>query len=205
MKSVATNVDIAKLLSLRLKNQLIKFFLNIVIVYYNFYLGEIMLKIIISFIISMLFAGCLATNQTSVTYEKYKPNDQSKILHVNKTKKLAINNKPVNGMIKGHITNLKYDNGAWEYRIESIDLSNKKLPVAQFRHTKKLANEGDLVYVIIKNTRLQELLLIEKANYKRKMIRKKNKKIKKLKIKTHKRTKQRQVLGVPSAEEIKLD
>ena len=67
-RRVITNVDIAKLLSFRLKNQLIKFFLNIVIVYYIFNLGEIMSKIIISFIISLLFIGCSSINQQNVTY-----------------------------------------------------------------------------------------------------------------------------------------
>ena len=181
-----------------------------------------MLKVIISFLIVSVFIGCSSTKQTSVTYEKYKTNKEIKALHVEdkkvtkgmklpyveEKKNTKENNLVMSGTIKGYISNLKHINNIWHYRVEGIDFSNHKLPLAEFTHTDRLAKKGDLVYVIIKDGKLKELFLIKKGNYKKKKIEKrykKNKRYKKIEVKTHKRTKKRQLLGIPTSEEISLD
>ena len=164
-----------------------------------------MSKIIMSFLIGLIFIGCSSAKQSSITYEKYEPRKEVQIVHVKKTKVLKTNKLPISGFIKGHITSLKHNKGIWIYKIKSIDVSNKKLPMVKFSDTKKLAKKGDLVYAIIKNGKLKELFLIGKGDLKVKKLEKMYKKIEKNKSKTYKRTKKRQILGVPSSEKIDLD
>lgn len=164
-----------------------------------------MFKIITTILIGSIFVGCSTTNQSSITYEKYKPNKEVKPLHVKKTKAIKVSDSTISGTIKGNITKLKYTKKAWHYRVESTDTSNNKLSLADFSHTKKVASDGDLVYAIIKDGKLKEIFLIKKANYKKKKIKQKHTKPKKSEVKTYKRTKKRQVLGVPSSEKISLD
>ncbi len=79
---------------------------------------------------------------------------------------LNAKNKIFTGSIRGRIQQLTYDKKrkSWLYVIISRDTANYKLPYARFYHGKKLANRGDLVYVILNNSILQDLFFIKKAN-----------------------------------------
>jgi len=156
------------------------------------------LKVLIVFFISLLFIGCSLTNQTNVTYEKYKPRKEVKNLPSNKV--LKVLNKPINGVIKGNVVNIKYIDNAWIYYVKGTDLNNKKLSYAEFSHTKKVVNKGDLVYVVIKDGKLKEWFMV-----KRKSLNKNKVKIKNNVLKKYKRTKKRQLLSVPISESIDLD
>jgi len=107
------------------------------------------------------------------------------------------------GSIKGVIEKLKYDKikKAWLYEVRGVSTSNGKLPFAKFYHSKKLANEGDLVYIILNNSQLQNLFFIKKVN----MIKKHISHIKKIKIKKiYKKSRYRKVpkIGLPAVEHI---
>jgi len=93
---------------------------------------------------------------------------------------------------------------SWLYEVQGIDTSNQKLSYARFYHYKKLADEGDLVYIILDNSRLQNLFFIKKAN----KIKKQNKKTKSKQIhhkkttrKSNKRRKPTKI-GLPTVEHV---
>ena len=156
-----------------------------------------MIKVIITLFIALFYVGCSSTNQSNITYEKYKP--QKKVLK-NTQQKAAIVPKQItsnSGAIKGEVTKLYYANGLWNYEVKGKDTSNQKLPYAKFTHKKKIAKQGSYVYAIIKNGKLDELFLLEKANFKQK-------KPKKRQQKNKKRTKRRQILSVPTTQSISL-
>ena len=164
-----------------------------------------MIRVLIGFLIAFVFVGCTTTNQQSVTYEEYKPQKSVKKTF-SKQKKMIIKKEiPTSGSIKGHVTELTFSEGFWNYEIKSKDTSNQKLSVAKFIHLKKVAKKGDFVYAIIKNGKLKEIYLIKKANYKSKTIKKTYKKKRQYKPKTFKRTKKHQSIGVPTVESILLD
>ncbi|MCF6172372.1 MAG: hypothetical protein L3J44_01060 [Campylobacteraceae bacterium] len=110
----------------------------------------------------------------------------------------------LSGSIKGVIEKLKFDKNkkAWLYEVQAVNTSNGKLPFAKFYYYKKLANKGDLVYIILNNSQLQNLFFIKKVNRVRKKI-SHTKNSKKLK-KTHKRSKYRKVpnIALPAVEHI---
>lgn len=164
-----------------------------------------MIRVLISFFVVLLFVGCTATNKSNVTYEEYKPQKSVNLLPTKVKEKKVSKKTPVSGSIKGNITKLIFKEGLWHYEIKSKNTSNKKLAIAKFTSTKKLAKKEDFVYAIIENGKLKEMFLIKKANYKRKIVKKTQKKKKKYKPKTYKRTKKYQVLGVPTVESISLD
>ncbi|WP_024955306.1 hypothetical protein [Sulfurospirillum arcachonense] len=163
-----------------------------------------MIRVIIYFIVVFILTGCMGTEPV-VTYEKYE-NSNNISQEQTEAQKVYIGEK-VTGVIKGRITQLAYNGSKniWEYEAKSNDSSNHKLLNAHFTYNKKMAKRGDFVYAIIKNGKLEELFLIKKGNYKQKKPRyvKKRKKVNSEII--HKRTKKRQILGVPTSESILLN
>ncbi len=167
----------------------------------------------ISLIVSILFIlqGCIAPS-TTINKSTYKQQVSSKIPHVEKSIEQnythikttkATNEINYNGSIKGVVQSIKYDKvkKSWLYIVQGIDTSHAKLPYARFYHDKKLASKGDLVYIILRNSSLQNLFFIKKAN----KITQKIKTTKKKKI-WHKRNKSRETpwIGLPSVEQVTL-
>jgi len=155
-----------------------------------------MIRVMICCVIASIFVGCASTKSSNITYEEYKPQKSTKQLHVKEKKEFL----PINGIVKGNVVVHTYDKDLWNYEVEGKDTNNQKLSYAKFTHTKSVAKKGDYVYAVIKNGKLKELFLIERANYKQKH----TKKIKRDKTKTYKRTKRRQVLSVPTTQSITL-
>jgi len=180
------------------------------------------MKYLLSVFFIVFFQGCALTNlSTSKTTSEEKTYPQT--IHVDKNfqaqpikhtqkaqtfvyvkqsniiPKISI----YSGSIKGVIQKLSYNKfkKSWLYEVQGIDESNGKLPYAKFYHHRKLANIGDLVYIILNNSQLQNLFFIKKAN---KI--KKSKKIKHFKIKKnrHKESKRRKIpqIALPTVEHI---
>jgi hypothetical protein len=140
--------------------------------------------------------------------DKYKNPD--KIVVSTKTYKPVKNGIDFNGIVKGIVKRVYFSNGEWSYEIKGVDTSNGKLPYAKANSQKKMANIGDYIYAIIRNSQIQELYFIKKANLKRRTLqRKKIKKIKKRVIKletTHRRDKTRKApIALPQEEHISFD
>ncbi len=177
-------------------------------------------------IVIFLFQGCVTPNFTmNKTVKKEKPFQSTVRVRqktsVEKIQKRSKQNRnfidikttqtikipkvlKFTGSIKGVIRKIKFDKKkkAWLYEIQATDVSNGKLPYAKFYHYKKLANKGDLVYIILNNSHLQNLFFIKRTNKIEKKV-SYVKKIKKIK-KTHKKSKQRKVpdIGLPIVEHI---
>ena len=175
------------------------------------------------FLILLFFQGCVTTTNT-INRADYKPSlavraekkspiqiDSSsmydiEIQTVKKAKDINFSNTLYNGSIKGIISNLKFDKTKklWIYEIRGVDISNAKLPYAKFYNSKKLANEGDFVYVILVNSKLKDLFFIKKGN----KLSKKTKFAKKRKVKKRKRVymlgkrKISPKIGVPTVENV---
>ena len=174
-----------------------------------------MFRVIASFFLVLFVVGCGSTQPDTVTYETYTPTKSETKAYV-KSKKVAPKQQkivvlpkktiPKSGSIKGNITKLIYTNGLWQYEVKGLDTSNNKLPYAKFTHKKKLAQSGDFVYAIVKDSKLQELFLIKRANFKKKEIKKikKHKKVQKKRVKKSNRTRKKQIIGVPTTESISL-
>lgn len=191
---------------------------------------------ILSFVVfSVFFSGCSLSNRVATVnrsdMQQNRPKSKPLVKRVIQKQKKSetepsVYNKIVvkqtikkqarklssnyNGSIKGVITNLSYNKikKLWLYEIEGRDTSNGKLPYAKFYHYKKLANLGDFVYVILRDSSLVELYFIKKANkiYKSKKNRK-NIKIKGVKKVIHKRDMSRKTpnIAVPEEEYISFD
>jgi len=130
-----------------------------------------------------------------------------KTTKVSKNPKKIINSNSITGSIKGIIEKLSFDKTkhSWLYEVKGTDMSHKKLSYARFYHHKKLANKGDLVYIILNNSNLQNLFFIRKSN-KIKKLPISNKKIKKIHYKkpTQKQNKHRKTssFGLPIVEHV---
>ncbi len=172
------------------------------------------MKYILSAFFIVFFQGCALTSlSTSKTTQEQKTYPQT--IHVNKdfqtnstqvyTKKSNITPRTsmYSGSIKGVIQKLSYDKlkKSWLYEVRGIDESHDKLPYAKFYHYKKLANRGDLVYIILNNSQLQNLFFIKKANKITKSKRIKHLKIKKIRYKKSKRRKIPQI-SLPTVEHV---
>lgn len=145
------------------------------------------IKIFIIASILFLLQGCIVTdttiNQSSYKVEnpKHEVVQKSPLQLKQDHSFIASNAKPAydriyNGSIKGIINTIKYEKHkkTWLYEIKGVDTSNYKLPYARFFYKKKLARHGDLVYVILKNSKLQNLFFINKTNEPRYYERKNN-------------------------------
>jgi PBP1b-binding outer membrane lipoprotein LpoB len=160
-----------------------------------------MKKTVIGLCIAFFYVGCSSTNQSNITYEEYKPKKHTvKPTTVKQNKPISKQTVPTSGIIKGKVTKLFYANGLWHYEVVSQDTSNNKLPFIKFTHSKSLAKKGDYVYAIVKNSKLSELFLLQKANIQQK----KPIKTKKTKVKTHNKKNRKQILSVPTTESIAL-
>ncbi len=135
------------------------------------------MKYLLSIFFIVFFQGCALTSLT--TSEATRAQETCpQTIHVNKnfqtnstkvyTKKpnIAPRTSTYSGSIKGVIQKLSYDKlkKSWLYEVQGVDESNGKLPYAKFYHYKKLANRGDLVYIILNNSQLQNLFFIKKSN-----------------------------------------
>jgi len=177
------------------------------------------MQYIIFFIVMIFFQACTTPVKT-INRHEYKvvatpkaqenistQKDSSSLYNieiqtVQKTKKRYSSNGRYTGSIKGIISKLQYveNKKTWLYEIVGKDMSNAKLPYAEFYYFKKLANEGDFVYVILKDSDLKDLFFIKKAN----KISKKRRFIKRTKKtrKIHKLGRRNIILGVPEVENI---
>jgi hypothetical protein len=115
------------------------------------------------------------------------------------------------GSIKGIIKTIKYDKNRakWLYEVVGKDTSNAKLPYAKFYDSKKLANVGDYVYIVLNNSILRNLFFIKKANKITKRVKKsrknqKTKKPKKTKSYQKRDSKMRKIpkISVPTVENV---
>lgn len=162
-----------------------------------------MLKSICYLLVIVFFVGC-ANNQKVIYKEYKKPTIEQTQVSLKEEIKL------LNGVIKGSVEKVAFDGSNWDYRLKGNDTSNGKLSKASFTCKEKFASLGDEVYVIIKNGKLSEYFMLNKANIKKANIPKskpfiKKKIIKKKTKSIFKRTKKQQVLSVPSTESISLD
>ncbi|MDD3324334.1 MAG: hypothetical protein PHN38_04375 [Sulfurospirillaceae bacterium] len=117
-------------------------------------------------------------------------------------------------IVKGIVTSLAYDGkkGFWVYVIKGTDMTNNKVPLANFVSSKVLAQEGDLVYAIFSSGALIELTIVQEGyksgNKKTNQYFKspKHKVSKSTSNTSHKRDKSRQTpwIGVPETENITL-
>ncbi len=177
------------------------------------------MQYIIFFIVMIFFQACTTPVKT-INRHEYKvvsvpkaqenisiQKDSSSLYNieiqtVQKTKNKYSSNKIYTGSIKGIISKLYYSKNkkAWMYEIIGKDMSNAKLPYAEFYYSKKLASEGDFVYVILKDSNLKDLFFIKKANRisKKRKFAKRARKIRK----TDKLGRRSIVIGVPSVENI---
>jgi hypothetical protein len=155
-----------------------------------------------------IYPKTINTNEIIQNKPDKKIQKKSDFLNI-KTTNLSNNQKKIiySGSIKGIIQKLSYDKvkHSWLYEVQGIDTSNQKLPYARFYHYKKLANEGDLVYIILDNSNLKNLFFIKKTNKIKKQSKKsiKPKKIKHKRI-THKLDKRRKTAGIslPTVEHV---
>jgi hypothetical protein len=183
------------------------------------------MKYLLSVFFIVFFQGCVSTNLfTAKTVDKEKTYPQT--IHVNKnfqaqpkqqyasktqtfvyTKqsktKAILKTSFYTGSIKGVIQKLSFDKfkKSWLYEVRGIDISNDKLPYAKFYHHKKLANEGDLVYIILNNSQLQNLFFIKKANRIKKVKLAKHIRVKKFNHKEEKRRKKPKI-ALPTVEHV---
>lgn len=169
------------------------------------------MKIIIYGLWIILLGGCaLQTtpqqmSQPEQTVVKSSPND-----HLVYEQTVPAASQTINGMIRGVIAQQEYQQEAnvWRYAVKAIDVANDKLDVATFIHTKSIHDVGDLVYVIIKEGRLQEIYLIKKQYQKTDVVPLHVEKAPKVvQKKVAKRTKARKTpwIDVPKEEKILLD
>jgi len=181
------------------------------------------MKYFILFLFVIVFQGCFSTVNT-VNKSNYQSNTshikQQKNLHVqnersslynievqtvknekNSNKKIAV----YTGDIKGIIKSIVYDKSkkSWKYDVKGIDTSYGKLPYAKFYHDKKLAEMGDLVYIILDKSNLKNLFFIKKANIIPKKTKTYRKATKRVNIKQNKYVGRKKMkFGVPTVENI---
>lgn len=153
-----------------------------------------MIKIFLYILTIFIFTGCMSTTNKKVVYTKYTP---PSIVTNDYTLQTKIS-LPASGSIKGKVEEVFYDGKNWIIFIKSKDTTNGKLSQVKFSSAKRIAKKGDEIYAIIKKGKLIEYFLTKKANFKQE-------KIQKHKTVAYKRTKKRQLLGVPSSESISLD
>ena len=181
------------------------------------------MKYLLSIFFIVFFQGCaftsLSTSEATRTQETYPQTihvnknfqTNSAQVYVKKSNGYIKQSKPnitpktsiYSGSIKGVIQKLSYDKfkKSWLYEVQGVDESNGKLPYAKFYHYKKLANRGDLVYIILNNSQLQNLFFIKKGNKITKSKRIKHLKIKKISYKKNKRRKIPQI-SLPAVEHV---
>ncbi len=178
------------------------------------------IKFYLIIVVLFLFQGCVVSNftngkktepfQTTIHVKQQVPIEKSEkkgdsFINIKTTQTIK---QPATstytGSIKGIIKKLEYKKSkkTWLYEVKAVSVSNGKLPYARFYHYKKLANRGDLVYIILNNSRLQNLFFIKKANTIKKETSHK-KRIKKPR-QTSKQTKHRKVpdISLPTVEHI---
>jgi len=181
------------------------------------------MKYFIPFLFVIIFQGCFSTIHTV-----NKSNYQSKTSHMKQQKTLHVQNKRSSlydievqtvknvknsnkkidvytGSIKGIVKSIIYDKSkkSWKYDIKGIDTSYGKLPYAKFYHDKKLADMGDLVYIILDNSNLKNIFFIKKANIMPKKTKTYRKATKRVKIKQNKYVGRKKMkFGVPTVENI---
>ncbi|MDX1809553.1 MAG: hypothetical protein R3331_08445 [Sulfurospirillaceae bacterium] len=139
-------------------------------------------------------------NQNEKTVQRSQVKVKQNYVHTYTNEKPKYENI-YSGSIKGIVKVIKYERSkkSWLYEISGVDTSNFKLPFAKFYYKKKLANHGDLVYVILKNSKLKNLFFINKTNQARYYERKNN-----TADIVHKRNKSRIVhwISVPKVERV---
>lgn len=178
------------------------------------------MKYFFLFLFIIIFQGCFSTINT-LNKSNYQSKTgyikQEKTLHIKNTghglyniqaqtvKNSNKKNALYSGSIKGIIKSIIYDKSkkSWKYDVKGIDTSYGKLPYARFYHDKKLANKGDLVYIILDNSNLKNLFFIKKANIIPKKTKTHRKLAKRVKLKKKKYVGRKKMkFGVPTVENI---
>jgi len=155
---------------------------------------------IVSIAIAVSLSGCFSTRKvTYIHYKDYPQQTEKNLSHVNKK---VFTKEDISGIIKGKIQKIFYDSSKalWHYEVKSADTSNGKLAFAKFTLEQNIAKIGDLIYVFIKNGKLEKFYLLKKASFIKKS------KTKKRKIIIHKRSKHiKSPINVPISEALSFD